>query len=79
MGCVTISWNGLSFAAAAEAAGHSRSGTSIGLQQTALAISGAIFPVAFGVLVATTSWQAGFAVVAIFPLIGWRMLRTVPG
>ena len=41
MGCVTISWNGLSFAAAAEAAGHARSGTSIGLQQTALAISGA--------------------------------------
>ncbi|HWB21568.1 MAG TPA: MFS transporter [Gaiellaceae bacterium] len=79
MGCVTISWNGLSFAAAAEAAGHARSGTSIGLQQTALAISGAVFPVAFGVLVAATSWRAGFAVVALFPLLGWRMLATVPG
>ena len=79
MGCVAISWNGLSFAAAAEAAGRARSGTSIGLQQTALAISGAIFPVGFGVFVAETSWRAGFAVVAVFPLIGWRMLATVPG
>jgi sugar phosphate permease len=79
MGCITISWNGLSFAAAAEAAGHARSGSSIGLQQTALAISGAAFPVAFGVLVAATSWRTGFAVVAVFPLIGWRLLATVPG
>jgi len=79
MGCVTISWNGLSFAAAAEAAGHARSGSSIGLQQTALAISGAAFPVLFGVLVAATSWRTGFAIVAVFPLIGWRLLSTVPG
>jgi sugar phosphate permease len=79
MGCITISWNGLSFAAAAEAAGHAKSGTSIGLQQTALAISGSVFPVAFGVLVAATSWRTGFAVVAVFPLIGWRLLATVPG
>jgi sugar phosphate permease len=79
MGCVTISWNGLSFAAAAEAAGHARSGSSIGLQQTALAISGAVFPVAFGLLVAATSWRTGFAVVAVFPVIGWRLLATVPG
>jgi sugar phosphate permease len=79
MGCIAISWNGLSFAAAAEAAGHARSGTSIGLQQTALAISGSAFPVLFGVLVAATSWRAGFAVVAVFPLIGWRLLATVPG
>lgn len=79
MGCITISWNGLSFAAAAEAAGHARSGSSIGLQQTALAISGAAFPVLFGVLVAATSWRTGFALVAVFPLIGWRLLASVPG
>jgi sugar phosphate permease len=79
MGCITISWNGLSFAAAAEAAGHARSGSSIGLQQTALAISGSAFPVAFGVFVAATSWRTGFAVVAIFPLIGWRLLANIPG
>jgi sugar phosphate permease len=79
MGCVTISWNGLSFAAAAEAAGHARSGSAIGLQQTALAISGSALPVLFGVLVAATSWRAGFAVIAVFPLLGWRLLATVPG
>ena len=79
MGCVTISWNGLSFAAAAEAAGHARSGTAIGLQQTALAVSSAALPVLFGVLVAATSWRAGFAVVAVFPLVGWRLLPAVPG
>ena len=40
-GCVAISWNGLAFAAVAEAAGHARSGSAIGIQQTALAVSGA--------------------------------------
>jgi sugar phosphate permease len=79
MGCVTISWNGLSFAAAAEAAGHARSGSAIGLQQTALAISGAVLPVLFGVLVAATSWRTGFAVVAVFPIVGWRVLARVSG
>jgi sugar phosphate permease len=75
MGCVTISWNGLSFAATAEAGGHARSGTALGLQQTALAISGAVLPIAFGAFVAATSWRLGFAVSAAFPLAGWWLLR----
>ena len=79
LGCVTISWNGLSFAAAAEGAGRARSGSAIGLQQTALATSGAVFPVLFGLLVAATSWRWGFAAVAVFPLLGWRLLAGVRG
>jgi sugar phosphate permease len=79
MGCVTISWNGLSFAAVAETAGHARSGTALGMQQTALAIAGAVFPIAFGAFVGGTSWRLGFAVSAVFPLAGWRLLRGVPG
>ncbi len=79
MGCVTISWNGLSFAAVAETAGYARSGTGLGMQQTALAIAGSIFPVAFGAFVGGTSWRAGFALSALFPLAGWRLLRGVPG
>jgi sugar phosphate permease len=79
MGCVTISWNGLSFAATAEAAGHARSGTALGVQQTALAVSGAVLPIAFGGLVAATSWRTGFAVSAVFPLAGWLVLRALPG
>ncbi len=79
MGCVTISWNGLSFAATAEAAGHARSGTALGIQQTALAVSGSALPIAFGSFVAATSWRTGFAVSAIFPLAGWQVLRGVSG
>jgi sugar phosphate permease len=79
MGCVTISWNGLSFAAAAEGAGHARVGSAIGLQQTALAVAGTAFPVLFGVLVSATSWRVGFAVAAVFPLLGWRLLATARG
>ena len=79
MGCVSISWNGLSTAAAAEAAGHARSGAALGIQQTVLAVSGAALPIAFGAIVAAFSWRAGFAVVALFPLAGWRLLATVPG
>jgi sugar phosphate permease len=79
MGCVTISWNGLSFAAVAETAGYGRSGTALGMQQTALAIAGSLFPIAFGAFVGGTSWRAGFAVSALFPLAGWRLLRSLPG
>jgi sugar phosphate permease len=78
MGCVTISWNGVSFAAVAEAAGHARSGTAIGIQQTVLAVSGGTLPVAFGALVGATSWRIAFAVTALFPLAGWRLLDRAP-
>ncbi len=76
-GALSMSWNGLSFAAAAEFAGYARSGAAIGLQQTLLNGPGAIMPGAFGVLVAATSWRAGFALVALFPLAGWRVLGSV--
>ncbi len=78
-GALSMSWNGLSFAAAAELAGYARSGAAIGLQQTLLNGPGAIMPGAFGVLVAATSWRAGFALVALFPLAGWRVLGFVRG
>jgi sugar phosphate permease len=78
-GALSMSWNGLSFAAAAELAGHARSGVAIGLQQTLLNGFGAIMPGLFGALVGATSWQLGFAVVALFPLAGWRVLRAVRG
>ncbi len=77
MGCVTISWNGLAFAATAESAGHARSGTALGIQQTALAVSSAALPIAFGSFVALTSWRAGFAASVAFPLAGWWVLRAV--
>ena len=77
---MTISWNGLSFAATVETAGHARSGTAIGLQQTVLDVAGSrVSPVCFGVLVGGDLVAGGFAVVALFPLAGWRVLRTAIG
>lgn len=78
-GCVAISWNGLAFAAVAEAAGPARSGAALGLQQTMLALSGGILPVLFGALVAATSWRLGIALTALLALSGWGTLRRLSG
>jgi MFS family permease len=74
-GGVAMAWNGLSFTAAAELAGLGRSGAAIGMQQTALSAAGALVPPAFGALVAATSWRAGFALAALFPIVGVQLLR----
>jgi MFS family permease len=71
---VSMAWNGLSFTIAAELGGR-RSGAAIGLQQTVLAASGVGAPVAFAALVSWTSWQAAFAVAALFPLAGRLLLQ----
>jgi sugar phosphate permease len=78
-GALAMSWNSLSFAAAIELAGRGRSGSAIGLQQTVLNVPSTTYPGLFGALVAATSWHVGFAAVAIFPLVGWRVLRALPG
>jgi sugar phosphate permease len=76
-GALAMSWNSLSFAAALELAGHGRSGSAIGLQQTLLNLPATAYPGLFGALVAVSSWRFGFAVVAVFPLVGWRVLRAL--
>jgi MFS family permease len=73
---VSMAWNGLSFTIAAELGGR-RSGAAIGLQQTVLSASGVGAPVAFAALVSWTSWQAAFAVAALFPLLGVWLLRSL--
>jgi MFS family permease len=74
-GVLSMSWNSLSFAAAAELAGHSRSGLAIGMQQTLLNVPAVAYPSLFGVLVAATSWSAAIFAVALFPLAGRQVLR----
>jgi sugar phosphate permease len=69
-----LSWNGLSFAAAAETAGRARSGTAIGLQQTFLSAGGIVGPVAFAAVVHHYSWRLAFALAAVSPLIGYAVL-----
>jgi sugar phosphate permease len=76
-GVLSMSWNGLAFTAAAEIAGHARSGAAIGLQQTVLNSFSAIYPTLFGAVVAATSWRAGFALVALLPLAGSVVLRRI--
>jgi sugar phosphate permease len=78
-GVLAMSWNGLSFAAAAELAGHGRSGAAIGLQQTLLNATGAVYPGVFGAIVTHSSWRVAFLCVAALPLLGWRTLRGLSG
>jgi len=73
-GAVSMAWNGLSLAAAAELAGRARSGAAVGFQQTTLGVVGVIVPIAFAAVVDATSWRTAFALSALGPLAGWWML-----
>lgn len=74
-GVLAMSWNSLSFAAAAELAGAGRSGSAIGVQQTILNLPATFYPALFGALVAATSWRIGYLAVALLPLAGTYVLR----
>jgi sugar phosphate permease len=74
-GALSLSWNGLSFTAAAELAGRARSGAALGFQQTALSISYAATAPVFAAIVAATSWSAAFALAALMPAAGAAVLR----
>jgi MFS family permease len=74
-GGVAMAWNGLSFTAAAELAGRARSGAALGMQQTALAATGAVVPPVFAAVVSAASYRIGFAIAAVFPLAGVQVLR----
>jgi len=77
-GMLSLAWNGLSFTAAAEAAGPARSGAALGFQQTALGVMVALVPPGFAAVVAASSWRVAFALAAIGPLLGVLALRNVP-
>ena len=74
-GGLAMAWNGLSFTAAAELAGRARSGAALGMQQSALAATGAAVPPVFAAMVGATSWRAAFGLAAVFPLVGVFLLR----
>lgn len=73
-GTFALSWNGLSFTAAAESAGPARSGAAIGLQQTFLSAGSIVAPIAFAAIVHHSSWRLAFALAAISPLVGFVLL-----
>jgi sugar phosphate permease len=77
-GTFSLSWNGLSFTAAAETAGRQRAGAAIGLQQTFLAVSSIVTPIAFAAIVHAASWRSAFVLAAVSPVVGYALLRRVP-
>jgi sugar phosphate permease len=76
-GTFALSWNGLSFTAAAELAGRTRSGAAIGLQQTWLSAGSIVAPITFAAIVHAWSWRVAFAVAATSPVVGYALLSPV--
>ena len=76
-GVLSMSWNGLAFAAAAEAAGSRRTGAALGFQQTMLGVMVAVVPPAFAA-VAGSSWRVAFLLAAAGPLAGVLLLAKIP-
>ena len=74
-GALSLSWNGLSFTAAAELAGRARSGAALGFQQTALAVTSAAAPPLFAVVVEASSWSLAFGLAAAMPALGTVVMR----
>jgi sugar phosphate permease len=76
-GVISMAWNGLAIAAAAETAAGGRVGAAIGFQQTLLGVLVAGVPPAFAA-VAGASWRLAFALAAVGPLVGLVALGLVP-
>jgi len=74
-GALSLSWNGLSFTAAAELAGRRRAGAALGFQQTALAITSAAAPPAFADVVEAGSWSLAYGLAAAMPVAGVAVMR----
>ncbi len=73
-GVLSMSWNGLSYAAAAETAGGARTGAALGFQQTLLGVVVAGAPPVIA-LVATHSWRLAFFLAAVGPACGVLILQ----
>jgi len=74
-GVLGLSWNGLSFTAAAETAGRARSGAALGFQQMLLGVMVAFVPPLFAAVVAASSWRVAYACVVAGPAAGVFLLR----
>jgi MFS family permease len=73
-GVLAMSWNGLSFTAAAEMSGRDRAGTSIGVQNTVLSAAGVLAPIGFAAVVTATSWPAAWVLLTLSQLAGVLVL-----
>lgn len=75
----TMSWNGLAFTAAGEISGRDRAGVAMSLQNTIVAVGTVLAPTLFGLVVASTSWALGFALVALAPAVAFFVLAPLEG
>ena len=73
-GVAAMSWNGLSFTAAAEISGRRQAGKAMGIQNTAMRVVAAGVPVGLAALASAVSWHAVFAVMGITPLLARALL-----
>jgi sugar phosphate permease len=74
-GVAAMSWNGLSFTAAAEISGRSQAGKAMGIQNTAMRVVAAGVPVTLGVLASEVSWSMAFALMGLTPLLARALLE----
>jgi len=72
-GVLSMTWNGLAYAAAAEAAGKRKTGAALGFQQTLLGVVVAGAPPAIAAI-ATHSWRGAFIVAAAGSALGVLVL-----
>jgi sugar phosphate permease len=73
-GVLSMAWNGLAYAAAAEAVGSAKTGAALGFQQTLLGIVVAGAPPVVAAI-ATHSWRAAFFFAAAGPVFGVLVLE----
>jgi sugar phosphate permease len=76
-GVAAMSWNGLSFTAAAEISGRRQAGTAMGIQNTSMRVVAVAVPVGLGALVAALSWQVAFVLMGIAPLAARTLLQSL--
>lgn len=76
-GVAAMSWNGLSFTAAAEISGRRQAGKAMGIQNTSMRLVAAAVPVALGALASAVSWHAVFVVMGVTPLVACALLASL--
>lgn len=74
-GVAAMSWNGLSFTAAAEISGRRQAGTAMGIQNTSMRVVAVAVPVGLGGLAGAWSWQAAFVLMGVAPLAARALLQ----
>jgi hypothetical protein len=78
-GGLSMGWNALAFATAAELAGPARSGAAIGFQQSVLCGLAIVAPIVFALTVSRSTWALAFLLAALVPLVGRLALSPLRG